>query len=178
MQNHIPQAELLVRASLQTMTHQLVQEPTPQSTEMVTTVNSRELWMNGTHVIFSVPGAFTPFATQVQVPEYVRMAPDFKQNGVTGLWCLSPNDPWVNERWFESMAVGDALEWVIDNDGALSQALNLVVCLYDLCMGTRPRPFALLLHNGTILHEAVDPPGRNQVTQAAYMLDVVKAYIP
>ncbi|WP_089957241.1 redoxin family protein [Limnohabitans sp. 2KL-3] len=177
MQNHIPNADLLVRRSLISDLVDHMGEPADQSLESVTAVKSRQLWMHGTHLIFSVPGAFTPFATQVQVPEYVKMAADFKREGVTGLWCLSPNDPWVNDRWFESMGVGDSLKWVIDNDGSLSQALNLVVCLYDLCMGTRPRPYALLLRNGVILHEAVDPPGRHQVTQAAYMLDVVKAYL-
>jgi len=177
MQNHIPNADLLVRTSLISDLVDQVGEPAHPSLESVTAVKSRQLWMQGTHLIFSVPGAFTPFATQVQVPEYVKMAAEFKHQGVTGLWCLSPNDPWVNERWFENMGVGDSLEWVIDNECSLSQALNLVVCLYDICMGTRPRPYVLLLRNGVILHEAVDPPGRHQVTQAAYMLDVVKAYL-
>lgn len=177
MQNHIPDANLLVRASLRSQLGDDTGDPSDQSPGAITPVKSRQLWMHGTHLVFSVPGAYTPFATQVQVPEYVKMAADFKLQGVSGIWCLSPNDPWVNEHWFDSMGVGDALEWVIDNDGSLSQALNLVVCLYDMCMGTRPRPYALLLHNGVILHEAVDPPGRHQVTQASYMLDVVKAYL-
>ena len=177
MQNHIPNANLFVRASLRSHLVGDTSDPSDQSPGAITAVKSSQLWMHGTHLVFSVSGAFTPFATQVQVPEYVKLAADFKLQGVNGIWCLSPNDSWVNEHWFKSMGVGDSLEWVIDSDGSLSQALNLVVCLFDMCMGTRPRPYALLLHNGVILHEAVDPPGRHQVTQASYMLDVVKAYL-
>lgn len=177
MQNRIPDADLFVSTRLRSRLTYETHEPSDPSPWAVLPVKSRQLWMHGTHLVFSVPGAFTPFASQVQVPEYARMADDFRLQGVTGIWCLSPNDPWVNEHWFDSMGVGDALDWVIDNDGSLSQALNLVICLYDLCMGTRARPYALLLHNGVILHEAVDPPGRHQVTQASYMLDVVKAYL-
>lgn len=135
------------------------------------------LWRQGTHVIFAVPGAFTPHATHQQVPDYAHHAQEFAAAGVDGLWCLTPNDPFVTQRWWDEMGVGERLAWACDSNSAMARALNLQVCLYDLCMGTRPRPYALLVQQGKIIHEAVDAPGQSLVTCASYMLGVARAYL-
>lgn len=139
--------------------------------------SARALWGQGRHLIFAVHGAYTPHASQRQVPGYARLHQEWRAVGLDQVWCLTPNDPFVTQAWFDELGVGQQLAWACDCNAALARALNLVVCLQDWGMGTRPRPYALLVSGGQIVHEAVDAPGQTLVTSAEHMLGVARAYL-
>ena len=48
-------------------------------------------------VIFSVPGAFTPTCSSKQVPDFDKEYEQFIKLGISNIYCISVNDPFVNE---------------------------------------------------------------------------------
>ena len=56
------------------------------------TVNSKELLGTGKHVLFALPGAFTPTCTQFQLPSFESSYNNFKEEGCLLYTSPSPRD--------------------------------------------------------------------------------------
>ncbi|WP_286845315.1 redoxin family protein, partial [Idiomarina sp. UBA4206] len=54
-----------------------------------------EIFAKGTHVLFSVPGAFTPTCSEKHLPGYVEHAEALKEAGVLSINCVAVNDAFV-----------------------------------------------------------------------------------
>ena len=64
--------------------------------------NLAEECKSGKHVIFGVPGAFTPGCSKTHLPGYVSKADDLKAKGVSQIFCVAVNDPFVMGAWGEN----------------------------------------------------------------------------
>lgn len=136
-----------------------------------------DIFSEGTHLVFSVPAAFSESAGNVKLRAYRDAAEHLREQGADRIWCLAANDLWVMKAWFASEAIQSEVAALSDPDLAFTRALGLDICLFDLAMGTRPRPFLMLIRNGSLVHLVVEPPGAFGVTTPEYAAMLLKAYL-
>ena len=137
-----------------------------------------DLFKRGTHILFTVPAAFSPQCSAQHLPGYVRDAEEFKALGVDGLWCMAVNDPFVMDRWVSAAdPTGEKVFWISDAAAEVSRSMNLAICMDAIGMGTRCRRAGVLIVNGRILHVSLEPPAEFYISSSEYMLKVVKAYL-
>ncbi|GEM_PF-150592 len=137
-----------------------------------------ELFKHGTHVLFTVPAAYSPQCSAKHLPGYVRDAEKFKALGVDALWCLAVNDPFVMNRWVTAAdPSGEKVFWISDGAAEVSRSMNLAVCMEAMGLGTRCRRAGLLIVKGRILHVSLEPPAEFYISSSDYMLKVVEAYL-
>ena len=91
-------------------------------------------------LIFALPGAFTPTCSSQQLPGYEELYNDFQDAGIDEVYCLSVNDSFVMNAWFENQGIKNVkalpdgnFEWT-SKIGALVEKGNL--CL----LYTSPSP--------------------------------------
>ena len=52
-------------------------------------------------IIFGVPGAFTSTCSNKHLPSYINHADQLKKKGISDIYCLAVNDPFVMQAWQE-----------------------------------------------------------------------------
>ena len=50
-------------------------------------------------LIFSLPGAFTPTCSTYQLPDFENLAPEFFEEGIDSIYCITVNDAFVTNAW-------------------------------------------------------------------------------
>jgi peroxiredoxin len=114
----------------------------------------------GTVVLFSVPGAFTPTCHVNHLPGFVANAAKLRAAGVDRIVCASVNDHHVMKAWAEASNALDDVDFLADGNAALAEALGLAKDFSASGMGTRYARAAAIIRNGVF--EAVfveDAPG-------------------
>lgn len=122
-------------------------------------------------VMFAVPGAFTPTCSARHLPGYVAQLAAFKALGCK-IACLSVNDPFVMKAWAEAGHAGD-IAMLADGNATFTIALGLDMDGSGYGMGTRSKRAALYAEDGTVMHIAVEEPGKFEGSSAEAMLEVV-----
>ncbi len=116
----------------------------------------------GTVVLFSVPGAFTPTCHVNHLPGFVANAGKLRAAGVDRIICASVNDHHVLKAWAEASGALNDVEFIADGNADLARALGLDKDFSEFGMGTRFVRSAMILRNGVV--DAVfveDAPGVN-----------------
>ena len=62
-------------------------------------VKSGDLFKRKRVVLFSLPGAFTPTCSTYQLPDFEKLYPEFKKQGIKAIYCISVNDAFVMNAW-------------------------------------------------------------------------------
>lgn len=132
-------------------------------------VSTAELFGQGTSVLFSVPGAFTPTCSARHLPGYVDHAAAFKAKGVDRLACMAVNDAFVMDAWGKSQNAGE-ISMIADGNGEFAKALGLELDASKFGMGLRSQRFALVIKDGVVAHVFVEAPGEFKVSAADYVL--------
>ena len=73
----------------------------------------------GTHVIFAVPGAFTPGCSKTHLPGYIADFDKTKAAGVDSINCVSVNDAFTMAAWGDAHAAGGKVRMLADPVAAL-----------------------------------------------------------
>jgi len=68
-------------------------------------VDTTEIFDNKKVVVFALPGAFTPTCSSQQVPAYEEMYDDIKAQGIDEVYCISVNDAFVMNAWFNNQGI-------------------------------------------------------------------------
>jgi peroxiredoxin len=123
-----------------------------------------------TVAIFAVPGAFTPTCSAQHVPGFVAHASDFKAAGVSEIWCLSVNDPFVMGAWGRDQKAAGAVRMMADGSGDYTRALGLVLDLKAAGLGERSQRYSMLVKDGVVLNLNVDQGGKLEVSDASTLL--------
>jgi glutaredoxin/glutathione-dependent peroxiredoxin len=137
-------------------------------------ISTTEFFANKRVVLFAVPGAFTPTCTARHLPGYVANYEAFKALRIT-LACFAVNDPFVMAEWSKAGHADDKVIMLPDGNASLTTALGVTMDGSGYGVGIRAQRCALYVDHGTVLHVAVEAPGKFDVSHAEAMLAVVTA---
>ena len=125
--------------------------------------------------VFALPGAFTPTCSAKHVPGYVEKADELKKAGVDEIWCLSVNDAFVMGAWGRDQKTAGKVRMMADGSAAFANATGLTLDLTAKGMGVRSNRYSMLVDDGVVKTLNVEAPGKFEVSDAATMLQQVKA---
>ena len=136
-------------------------------------LTTAELFAGKTVVVFSLPGAFTPTCSSAHVPRYNELAPQFADNGVDAIVCVSVNDTFVMHAWQRDQHA-DRVRFVPDGNGDFTRAMGMLVTKSDLGFGERSWRYSMLVRDGVIEKMFIEPQKDGdpfEVSDADTMLD-------
>ena len=119
-------------------------------------VTSEDIFAGKTVVVFSLPGAFTPTCSSSHVPRYNQLVPQFKENGVDDVMCVSVNDAFVMNEWKRSQKA-DRVTFLPDGNGEFTDGMGLLVGKEDLGFGRRSWRYSMLVRDGVIEKMFIEP---------------------
>ena len=120
--------------------------------------------------IFAVPGAFTPTCSAKHVPSYVQNLDKLKAKGVSEIWCLAVNDPFVMAAWGRDQKAAGKVRMLGDGSAEYTKKLGLDLDLNARGMGTRSQRYSMIVDNGVVKKINVEAPGKYEVSSAEAML--------
>ena len=129
------------------------------------------LFASGKHVLFAVPGAFTPTCSAKHLPGFVEKADEIKAKGVDKIVCMAVNDAFVMNAWGKDQNVGDKVEMIADGNGDLTRALGLSLDATGFGLGERGQRFAFVANDGVIEQLFVEEGGAFQVSSAENVIN-------
>lgn len=110
-------------------------------------------------VIFSVPGAFTPTCSSKQVPDFDKEYEQFSKLGISNIYCISVNDPFVMSSWYSHLEIS-SIKFISDYSSSFTKDLGMLVDKSHLGMGMRSWRYAALIDN-MLIKSWFEEPGRN-----------------
>lgn len=138
-------------------------------------LNSDDIFAGKTVIVFSLPGAFTPTCSSSHVPRFNQLAPVFKEYGVDDIICMSVNDAFVMNEWAADQKA-ENITFLPDGNGDFTHGMGLLVDKEDLGFGKRSWRYAMLVKNGVIEKQFIEPnvPGDPYgMSDADTMLDYI-----
>ena len=120
--------------------------------------NPAELFASGKHVIFAVPGAFTPGCSKTHLPGYVADHAAIAAKGIDSVNCVAVNDAFVMAAWGAAHNADGKIRMLADPAGEWTTALGLDVNAAVLG-GLRSKRYSMVVENGTVTQLNVEPDG-------------------
>ena len=100
-------------------------------------------------VLFSLPGAFTPTCSTYQLPDFEKLAPEFKAKGIEAIYCLSVNDAFVMNAWGRQQNL-ENVEVIPDGSGEFTRKIGMLVDKDNLGFGKRSWRYAAVIEDGKV----------------------------
>lgn len=107
-------------------------------------------------VVFAVPGAFTPGCSKTHLPGYIEKAEDLKTKGISEIFCVAINDPFVMAAWGKEHSTEGKIRMLADPAGAFTDAVDLAVELAVLG-GKRSKRYSMVIEDGVVKELNVEP---------------------
>lgn len=108
-------------------------------------------------IIFGVPGAFTPGCSLTHLPGYVKDAEKLKGKGISEIWCVSVNDPFVQQAWGKEQGAEGKVRMLADTTAAFNKAIGLALDLTSALGSVRSKRYSLLVDDGVVTQVNVEP---------------------
>lgn len=121
-------------------------------------VDPAKLFASGKHVLFAVPGAFTPGCSKTHLPGYIADHAALKAKGVASIACIAVNDVFVMDAWGKAHGAEGKIRMLADPLAEFTKALGLDVDAAVLG-GTRSQRYAMIVEDGEVTHLQVEPDG-------------------
>ena len=122
-------------------------------------IDTAEIFDNKKVVVFALPGAFTPTCSSQQLPGYEEMYDEFKANGIDEVYCLSVNDAFVMNAWFNNQDI-KKVKPLGDGEGVFTQGTGFLVNKPAQGFGMRSWRYSMLVDNGEVI-KVFEEPGKN-----------------
>ncbi len=119
-------------------------------------VSTGELFAKGRHVVFALPGAFTPTCTTEQVPAFEHTYDDFKAAGVEDVYCLSVNDAFVMYQWAKFLGA-ENVKMLPDGSGDFTRRMGMLIKKDHVGFGDRSWRYAMVIDDGVVSEMFVEP---------------------
>jgi len=100
-------------------------------------------------VLFSLPGAFTPTCSTYQLPDFEKLAADFKAKGIEAIYCISVNDVFVMNAWGKQQGLHN-VQLIPDGSGEFTRKMGMLVCKDNLGFGMRSWRYAAVIDDGVV----------------------------
>jgi 2-Cys peroxiredoxin 5 len=137
----------------QSLPHGSLHEGSPKNT-----VDPATAFATGKHVLFAVPGAFTPGCSKTHLPGYVDGFDTFRSKGIDSIHCVSVNDAFVMTAWGEAHGATGKVRMLADPSAAFTKSLGLEVDAAVLG-GLRSKRYSMVIEDGTVTQLEVEPDG-------------------
>ncbi len=112
-------------------------------------VETDDLFKGKRVVLFSLPGAFTPTCSTFQLPDFEKMAGEFKDNGIDDIYCISVNDAFVMNAWARSQNL-ENVKVIPDGSGEFTRKMGMLVAKDNLGFGMRSWRYAAVINDGVV----------------------------
>lgn len=112
-------------------------------------LNTKEQFAGKRVIIFALPGAFTPTCSSFQLPGFETQFSQFQEKGIDEIYCLSVNDSFVMNAWFEGQGV-ENVRPLPDGNGEFTQLIGASVKKTNLGFGIRSWRYAMVVNDGVI----------------------------
>lgn len=115
------------------------------------TMNTVQEFRGRRVVIFSLPGAFTPTCSTMQVPTFEEKAAagEFANFGIDDVYCVSVNDSYVMNSWARALNL-EYVKVIPDGTGEFTDDIGMLVDKANLGFGLRSWRYAMVVNNGQI----------------------------
>lgn len=118
--------------------------------------NTDTLRSQGKIVIFGVPGAFTPTCSATHVPSFFSNADSIKAKGVSNIYCISINDAFVMQAWYQYLDLGDKMTFLADGNGELTKLMGLELDGRGAGLGIRSQRYTMVIESGIVTSLVVE----------------------
>jgi len=113
-------------------------------------VNSYDYFGGKRVIVFSLPGAFTPTCSTMQLPGFEAMYDKFKQeHGIDEIYCVSVNDSFTMNAWAKSQNINN-VKVIPDGNCDFTCKMRMSVEKRNLGFGDRSWRYAMIVNNGVI----------------------------
>ncbi len=133
--------------------------------------SSQTIGSNKKIIIFGVPGAFTSTCSNKHLPSYINHADQLKKKGISDIYCLAVNDPFVMQAWQKQNDKDNKIIMIADGNGDLTKSLELDQDFSASSMGVRSKRFGLVAENNKIMILNVEEKGEYKISSAEYILN-------
>jgi peroxiredoxin len=107
-------------------------------------------------IVFSLPGAFTPTCSTYQLPDFERLYPEFREQGIDNIYCISVNDSFVMNAWAKQQELQN-IEVIPDGSGTFTRQMGMLVDKDNLGFGMRSWRYAMLVEDGNVVKMWAEP---------------------
>ena len=107
-------------------------------------------------VLFSLPGAFTPTCSTYQLPDFEKLAEEFRKGGVEEIYCISVNDAFVMNAWGREQGL-KTVKLIPDGSGEFTRKMGMLVCKDNLGFGMRSWRYAAVIDDGVVAEWFEEP---------------------
>ena len=113
-------------------------------------VNSYEYFGGKRVIVFSLPGAFTPTCSTMQLPGFETMYDEFKQkHGIDEIYCISVNDAFTMNAWAKAQDIKN-VKVIPDGNNDFTSKMRMSVDKSNLGFGDRSWRYAMIVNNGVV----------------------------
>jgi len=112
-------------------------------------------------ILFSLPGAFTPTCSTYQLPDFEKLAGEFKAQGIDAIYCISVNDAFVMYQWGQNLGLSK-IKLLPDGNGDFTRRMGMLIDKRHLGFGMRSWRYAMVIDDNQITHW-FEEPGINDV---------------
>lgn len=112
-------------------------------------LNTTEQFADKRVIIFALPGAFTPTCSSFQLPGFETMFSQFQEKGIDEVYCLSVNDSFVMNSWFEAQGIQNVRP-LPDGNGEFTELVGASVKKANLGFGVRSWRYAMVVNNNVV----------------------------
>lgn len=130
-------------------------------------VNSYELFGNKRVIVFSLPGAFTPTCSTMQLPGFEKSFAEFTQLGIDEIYCVSVNDSFAMNCWAKQQNL-EHVKVIPDGNAEFTNKMNMLVQKENLGFGDRSWRYAMVVDNGKIEMWFEEPGFKNNAEDDPY----------
>ena len=107
-------------------------------------------------LVFSLPGAFTPTCSTMQVPGFESSYDLIRSYGIDEIYCISVNDAFVMNAWAKAQEIKN-IKMIPDGSGTFTRHMGMLVDKDNLGFGMRSWRYAMILDNGAIEKMFIEP---------------------
>ena len=111
-------------------------------------------------LVVSLPGAFTPIWSEMQLPGLEALYDDYKEKGIDEVYCLSVNDSFVMNAWAKEHEI-KKVKMIPDGSGEFTRDMDMIVFKPAQNFGLRSWRYAMIVNDMEIEQMIVEP-GKNQ----------------
>jgi peroxiredoxin len=130
-------------------------------------VNTFDLFAGKRVVVFSLPGAFTPTCSTMQLPGFENNFAEFKALGIKDIYCVSVNDSFVMSAWAKAQKI-KKVKVIPDGSAEFTQRMDMAVYKDNLGFGIRSWRYAVVVNNGKIEKWFIEPGKENDCETDPY----------